>query len=1259
MADEAPPPLDAVPELTPDNGSMSTTSSNYSSDNRWEHQWEANHEPYISGQANLLRDPEEIHDEDTPPSPPSPVVDINDAARRPLLELLARQIHPRPVRPRGRARPSDRSNRRVRPARGYWDSPHVVAIPRFQDANHHQPEEDERQDSNREGEGPAPDQLRPRSPQRPHVTITPVTPTESIPSLDIGPSVVSHSTRDPSPDVTPPRAPTTRAFGSRVWHRLASAGRRLAKRRRRESEAPEGSHMPPNRPDGDSPPPPRSRGFWRGLWKGLQAETKAVQHPVQAQGAQQAVDDTAEAKTTEQAADDAQDTAEEQADGGNDLEEGLAQESPQGAELLLGVRHVLELALGAVDCLGDGAVDDAYLLDNLSKVELLRRGLASAGLVLGVGLDVTVRVEAPDDAVGLAEDVAALLDERADLLDQGLLVALLLGLALHGLDLGRDHLADGLDLVEALLQAHGHLRGELLVLLPLQPLLLLLLRLALGLRLLRDVADQVHVAHRHALGVDHVPVVVDLLARADERVARGQLAHQVALVVDDVALLVDGQARHRALLLLDLLGRPALRLAEHVAVLVDDVTVLVDGTAGKDLGVARDEAADDVAGRGDDLAVLGDGQALQVGEGALLGTLALTLGHELRVAEDVTGLADDLAVLVAHTADHALEITVNNTAVDNAVAVDDVSGLVDTLASKNGKVDLGLRLGSGSLFLLPALGLADDVAGLVEDLAIRVDSLALEDLEVTLDDLADLLAVPHDVALAVDGVALEGLKGLGLHHVLELIVGDGLGAADLLAAVVPDLSFLINLAADQVFRDALNDAADSLALVVDDVAELVDRAALQDGVVDLGHVGGRLVGVARGGLQVLGLVDALGQCGASLGSLALGASGLGLGALVGVTGSSLEVLGVLNTLGQRGTGLGASLGAFDLGAFRLGVLDLFCWLLGEANLGLRALALGTFGLGCALGQLSLGLALGNLLRWHLGEAHLGLALGLLLGSGFFLLSFGVFTWQVTVVSGALRRLGRLLIVALLAVGGGLKVLRPVDALGEVGAGVGALGQCEVRVVADLLLELADRIGHLGVVLLAASAEGGDNLARAAHEVGEFGAGLGFSLLRLLAILFLGLLISFARLSLGLLLILATPFLGLFAGLAGLFTLGLLATFCGLGHVLALILGEVILLGLGSLLDVLLGILHFVVSFVLDINVVVIMFALVIVMVAIGVPIRHDTRLLGAPGEALVGWCLGAYRLVVLVLDGLVGDTLWAADGGTGCGLGLSAFGLCL
>lgn len=90
----------------------------------------------------------------------------------------------------------------------------------------------------------------------------------------------------------------------------------------------------------------------QGLGQGTEA--KAIKQPVEAECAQETVDDTAETQAAEQTADNAEHTREQEADGGDDLEERLAQETPQGVELLLGVGHILQLALSAVNGLGDG-----------------------------------------------------------------------------------------------------------------------------------------------------------------------------------------------------------------------------------------------------------------------------------------------------------------------------------------------------------------------------------------------------------------------------------------------------------------------------------------------------------------------------------------------------------------------------------------------------------------------------------------------------------------------------------------------------------------------------------------------------------------------------------------------------------------------------------------------------------------------------------------------------------------------------------------
>jgi hypothetical protein len=95
------------------------------------------------------------------------------------------------------------------------------------------------------------------------------------------------------------------------------------------------------------------------------------------------------------------------------------------------VRHALELLLAVVDARRHLARE---LLEHVGEVILLRGGLARRSLVLGVGGDAAVRVEALDDALGFVEDAAAFFDERADFVDQGLFVALVFGGALGFVD---------------------------------------------------------------------------------------------------------------------------------------------------------------------------------------------------------------------------------------------------------------------------------------------------------------------------------------------------------------------------------------------------------------------------------------------------------------------------------------------------------------------------------------------------------------------------------------------------------------------------------------------------------------------------------------------------------------------------------------------------------------------------------------------------------------------------------------------------------
>src|SRR4051794_39810420 len=105
-----------------------------------------------------------------------------------------------------------------------------------------------------------------------------------------------------------------------------------------------------------------------------------------------------------------------------------------------------------------------------------------------------------------------------------------------------DHLADRADLVEALLDADGHLNCQLLV--QFVPFSLLLAFGALCLLLLWDILQQRAVADDSALVVDNVTIIINLLSGAGGRVTRGELADDVAILVNDISLAVDLAATH-------------------------------------------------------------------------------------------------------------------------------------------------------------------------------------------------------------------------------------------------------------------------------------------------------------------------------------------------------------------------------------------------------------------------------------------------------------------------------------------------------------------------------------------------------------------------------------------------------------------------------------------------------------------------------------------------------------------------------------------
>lgn len=95
------------------------------------------------------------------------------------------------------------------------------------------------------------------------------------------------------------------------------------------------------------------------------------------------------------------------------------------------MRHALQLLLGVFDALRDVAGE---FLEQIGESILLRAGFARGSLVLCVGGDAAVWVEALDGSLGLVEDTTTLLNQGADFPDKSLLVTLVFGRTLCCID---------------------------------------------------------------------------------------------------------------------------------------------------------------------------------------------------------------------------------------------------------------------------------------------------------------------------------------------------------------------------------------------------------------------------------------------------------------------------------------------------------------------------------------------------------------------------------------------------------------------------------------------------------------------------------------------------------------------------------------------------------------------------------------------------------------------------------------------------------
>jgi len=331
--------------------------------------------------------------------------------------------------------------------------------------------------------------------------------------------------------------------------------------------------------------------------------------------------------------------------------------------------------------------------------------------------------------------------------------------------------------------------------------------------------------------VPDLALTVDLLANKSLSVTLGDATNDGAVAVNSVAGLVDGGAgksRHVDLLLLDLLLLPRISMALDVAVLVDDVAILVNSKANKTLGVALDDLADDIAILILNLAILDNAQTLKTGEGTLRASDTLVLRDDLALADDLAGVAVDETVLITAAASKLLDVALDKTAEGNALLVDDVALLVEHLVLKDAVVHFFFLL----FLFLPGVGVTLDVAVLVDNVAVLIDSETNQALGVALDDLTnDVLVLVGDLATLDDTKAFEAGEGT-LRFGLALLLGNELDAANDLTLVVPELALVVELPAGNLLGLALDQAGDGSSLLADDDTSLVDLLALQEGQVD-------------------------------------------------------------------------------------------------------------------------------------------------------------------------------------------------------------------------------------------------------------------------------------------------------------------------------------------------------------------------------------------------------------------------------------------
>jgi hypothetical protein len=327
--------------------------------------------------------------------------------------------------------------------------------------------------------------------------------------------------------------------------------------------------------------------------------------------------------------------------------------------------------------------------------------------------------------------------------------------------------------------------------------------------------------------VPDLALTIDLLAGEGSRITLSNATNDLATGVNDVAGLVDSGASKSGEVdfLLFLLG-PWLSMTLNITILVDNVTVFIDCVTNKTLGVAFGKLANTVAVVVFDKSVLDHAESFESGERSLLALRALIRRNDVTATDNLASVAMNETIAVRLASSELGSISLDKLSDRNTFTVGKVTLLVQGETVENRKVG-GLLI----LFLLKRLSVALDVAVLVKNVAILVNSHANKTLGVTLNNLANCVAILVGNHAALNDAETLKTSEDALRLALTLVLGDKLATANLLTLVVEDETLIVDLAACNFLGVTLDEASDWHTLISDNVALLVDSLAIKDGQV--------------------------------------------------------------------------------------------------------------------------------------------------------------------------------------------------------------------------------------------------------------------------------------------------------------------------------------------------------------------------------------------------------------------------------------------